>query len=91
VSSFFSQQVRIGRGIAKLRLKYPERLPWGWLQELRAWIAIAGFAFIAGQAAIQLQFCDGKKAHAYDHYFTFLRKLAVRVGFVWETFARDQR
>ena len=88
VRGLFSQYMRYGRGIAILRVKYPARLPWCWRQELRAWSAVAGFAWIAFQAAIRYGLRGGKKMDVHDVYFTFLRKLAVRVGFLRWTLAR---
>ena len=90
VRGLISQQTRNGRGIAILRAKYPARLPWSWRQELRAWSAVAGFAWIATRAAIRYRLQGGKKMDVYDAYFTFLRKLAVRVGFLRGTLARGR-
>jgi len=90
VGDFFSQQMRNGRGLAILQAKYPARLPWGWRQELRSWSAVSGFAWIATRAAIRYGFQGDKKMDVYDAYFTFLRKLAVRVGFLRGTLARGR-
>jgi glycosyltransferase involved in cell wall biosynthesis len=82
---FFRQQIRNGRGIAILRTKYPARLPWTWRQELQAWGAAAGFAGAAARAAIGNGVRHGTKGDVNDLYFTFLRKLGVRIGFLWGT------
>ncbi|MGE5446166.1 MAG: glycosyltransferase [Ignavibacteriales bacterium] len=91
VQGFFSQHVRVGRGIAMLHAKYSSRLPWSWQQELRAWGAVAIFAWMACRAAICHRSLNYKRADVYDYYFTFLRKLAVRIGFVYETLQVSQR
>jgi hypothetical protein len=49
---YFSQQMRNGRALVILRAKYPVRLPWSRRQKLRAWSALAGFAWIATRAAL---------------------------------------
>ena len=82
VSGLFFQYMRYGRGYAFLREKYPARLPWGWRQELRAWSAVAGFAWVAARAALRYGLQGGKKMDVYDPYLTFLRKLAARIGFL---------
>jgi len=91
VRDFFSQHVRTGRGIAHLRTKYPERLPWSWQKEIQAWGAVAVFAWMACRAAIRHRSLNYKRADVYDYYFTFLRKLAVRIGFVYETLGASQQ
>lgn len=88
---FFLQQARNGRGLATLQAKYPSRLPWGWRQEVRAWCALASFAWIAARTVIRFELQGGKKMDVYYPYFTFLRKLAVRLGFLWETLAGGYR
>ena len=89
---FFSQHFGYGRGLATLQKKYPERLPWSWWQELRAWGAVGGFAWLTARAAIRYGLRGGEKMEVYDAYFTFLRKLAVRQGFLWaKPGSRDSR
>jgi glycosyltransferase involved in cell wall biosynthesis len=85
VSGFFHQHVRMGRGMAVLSKKYPGRLPWSLGKELRAWRAVGNFAWSACRESIRYQLLDGKKTDVYNLYFTFLRKFAVRLGFVWES------
>ena len=86
--SYFSQHMRYGRGRAILRTKHPERAPWGWRKELQAWGIVVGIAWITTRAAIRYWLGSGKKTDVYDAYFTFLRRLAIRVGFIRETLAR---
>ncbi|MGH7410496.1 MAG: glycosyltransferase, partial [Candidatus Methylomirabilis sp.] len=81
-TDFFRQYMKYGRGLAMLRAKYPERLPWGWQQELRAWAAVGKFGLAAAEAAVRYGGKDGKVMDTYSPYFTFLRKLAVRLGFL---------
>lgn len=80
---FFRQQIRNGRGLAILQGKYPARLPWDWRQELQAWGAVAGFTVAAARAVIGNGTRRGTKVDADDPYFTFLRKLGIRIGFLW--------
>jgi len=82
IRGFFSQFMRYGRGRAILQAKHPERVPWGWRQELQAWGALARLSWIAALAVIRYGLRGGKKMDAYDAYFTFLRRLALRVGFL---------
>jgi glycosyltransferase involved in cell wall biosynthesis len=89
--SFFLQQAWYGYGLAALRAKYPERLPWGWRQELRAWAAVALLARATAQAAIRYRARDGKPTDASHSYFIFLKKLGVRLGFLWWTLAGGRR
>jgi GT2 family glycosyltransferase len=91
VRGLLSQQINYGRGLALLQAKYPARLPWGWWQELWAWRSVVGLGWVAAQAALRLGLLGGEKIDAYDAYFTFLRKLSVRIGFLWETFAGSKR
>ena len=88
VWGFVSQQMRNGRGLAILQAKYPARLPWGWRKEFRAWSAVPGFAWIAARLAIRHRLLGGTKVDTHNAYFTFLRKLAIRVGFLRGTLAR---
>ena len=61
------------------------------LISLQAWAALTGLAWMAGRTVIRrYQLIDGNRADLYDCYFNFLRKLAVRVGFLWETMTGDQ-
>ncbi|MBI4526611.1 MAG: glycosyltransferase [Deltaproteobacteria bacterium] len=80
---YFRQQMRYGRGLAILQAKYPEKLSWGWQQEFRAWAVLPAFAWAAGRAAMKSGLQRGKQKDFYELYFTFLRKFAVRLGFVW--------
>ena len=82
VWDFFSQQMRNGRGLAILQAKYPARLPWGWRKETRAWGLVAGHAWRAARATVRNGFQRGKDVDAHDLYFTFLKNLAVRFGFL---------
>ncbi|MDA2931703.1 glycosyltransferase [Nitrospinae bacterium AH-259-F20] len=86
--SYFSQHMRNGRALVILQSKYPARLPWGWRKEFWAWCDLALNAWISARAAIRYWLGSGKKMDVYDPYFTFLRKLALRVGFIRETLAR---
>lgn len=81
-TDFFRQYMKYGRGLAMLRAKYPGRLQWGWQQELPAWAAVAKFGLAAAEAAVRYRVKGGEKMDAYSPYFAFLRKLAVRVGFL---------
>lgn len=80
--AYFSQHMRYGRALAILQAKYPQRLPWGWQQEVRAWAALSRLAWAAtsGATLYGLRWSSQKDFHAL--YFTFLRKFAVRLGFV---------
>ena len=88
---FLSQHVRNGHSLATLKVKYPSRLSWSWQQELKAWSAVGRFACVAARARIRYAIEGGKKMDLYYPYFTFLRKLAVRLGFLWGTLAGGRR
>ncbi len=87
VSEFFSQHLRNGHALAILRAKYPAKLPWRWSQEVRACWVVARLGLIATSAAIRYGLQGGAKDEVYDCWFAFLRKLAVRVGFLRGTLA----
>ncbi|MDV2494993.1 MAG: glycosyltransferase [bacterium] len=91
VRSYFSQHMGYGRGRAILRTKHPERAPWGWRKELQAWGIVVGTAWIITRAAIRYWLGSGKKMDVYDAYFTFLRRLAMRIGFLWGRLAGGLR
>ncbi len=84
---FFRQQMGYGHGLAILRAKYSERLPWGWRQEIRAWVRVAGFAWGAAAAAFRCEFRGGQSIDVSHAYFTFVRKFALRLGFLRGTLA----
>jgi O-antigen biosynthesis protein len=88
---FFSQHFGYGRGLAILQRKYPKRLPWSWWQELRAWGDAGRFAWFTARAAIRYALRGGEKTDIDDAYFTFLRKLAVRQGYLWGMLVRGNR
>ena len=91
VWGLFSQHLRYGRGLAILQSKYPARLLWGWRQELQAWGAVASFAGMAARSALRYGLQGGKKKEAFCPYLTFLRKLGIRVGFVWTVVTGGRR
>ena len=82
VRGFFAQQMRDGRSLAILQAKYPSRLPWGWRKEARAWGLVAGHAWRAARAAVRNGLQRGRDVDAHERYFTFLKNLAVRIGFL---------
>jgi glycosyltransferase involved in cell wall biosynthesis len=82
VRDFFAQQMRDGRSLALLQSKYPARLPWGWRKEARAWGLVAGHAWRAARSAVRSGLRSGKDVDAHDRYFTFIKNLAVRIGFL---------
>lgn len=88
---FFSQSVRVGRGIAVLRQKYPARLPRGRRQELIAWLGLARSGLEAARAVIRYGVQGGSERELYDTWFTFLRRLGVRAGILRETMAWGRR
>jgi glycosyltransferase involved in cell wall biosynthesis len=79
---FFAQHLRNGRALATLRAKYPSRLPWSWRQEVRAWRAVTWLSLVAAGAAIRYGAQGGNERDVHDPWFNFLRKLALRVGFL---------
>jgi glycosyltransferase involved in cell wall biosynthesis len=86
-----SQHIRYGRNVAILRDKYPLRLPWDWRQELRAWGAVGRLGWLAGRAAIRHWYRGGDRMDVYEPSLTFIRKLGVRLGFLWEKIGRGNR
>jgi GT2 family glycosyltransferase len=91
VRGFFSKYTRYGRAQTILRAKYPGRLEWGWREEIRAWADAARFAGLSVKASFQYGLRGGPRTTVEDAYFTFLRKLAVRVGFLRGTIAGGER
>ncbi len=88
VWGFFSQYMRYGRAGAILQEKYPERLPWTWWEELFAWRDVARWVWPGTRAALNYGLNRDKKKEAYYPYFTLLKKLAARIGFLRWTLAR---
>lgn len=88
---FFSQSVRVGRGIAVLRQKYPARFPRSRRQKLIAWLCLAGAGLKAAGAVIRYGVRGGAERELYDPWFTFLRRLGVRAGILRETMACGRR
>lgn len=82
VGGFFSQYMRYGRAQTILLAKYPGRVEWGWREEARAWGDVARFAALAAKTSLGYGLRGGPRRAAEDAYFTFLRKLAVRLGFL---------
>jgi glycosyltransferase involved in cell wall biosynthesis len=91
IRGFFFQHVRIGGGLAMLRKKHPGRLPWNYRQEFKSWCALTSLAWKVGQESIRYKFLDGNETDFNNRYFTFLRKFAVRLGFVWESLTWKQK
>jgi glycosyltransferase involved in cell wall biosynthesis len=87
---FFCQHLRYGRGLAVLQAKYPARLPWTWRDELRAWCAAAGLGWRAATTALRQGLQGGATTDTLDLYYGFLRKLAVRQGFLWGILMRER-
>jgi len=90
VREFFAQQMRNGRSLALLQAKYPARLPWGWRKEARAWGLVAGHAWRAARAAVRNGIQGGKDVDVHDWYFTFIKNLAVRIGFLRGALSRGR-
>ena len=88
VWGFFSQYMRYGRAGAILQEKYPERLPWTWWEELFAWRDVARWVWPGTRAALNYGLNRDKKKEAHYPYFTLLKKLAARIGFLRWTLAR---
>jgi GT2 family glycosyltransferase len=87
---FFRQHLRYGRGLAALQAKYPARLPWTWRDELRGWYTVAAIGWRAAAAALRHGMRGGSNVDALDLYYGFLRKLAVRQGFLWGVLRRGR-
>ena len=88
---FLSQHVGYGRNVEILRAKYPARLPWNWGQELRAWGAVGKLGWLAGRAVIRHRVGGSDRMEAYEPSLTFIRKLGVRLGFLWQKITGDSR
>jgi len=87
LKDFFSQHIRVGRGIAMLHNKYPNRLPWSFYKEISTWCSLLGLFLITIQKIIADKLYYNKsenKDRTKDNYFDLIRKTAVRLGFIWE-------
>ena len=91
VWGFFSQYMRYGRAGAILQEKYPERLPWTWWEELFAWRDVARWVWPGTRAALNYGLNRDKKKEAHYPYFTLLKKLASRIGFLRGRVGRGYR
>lgn len=86
---YFQQQARNARALATLRAKYPERLPWSWRQEMRAWGVLVSLVTPAVREA-----AGGVRSTGGPHddvQLALLRRLAVRLGFLQGTLAVIRR
>lgn len=79
--SFFRQQIRTGTALAVLQGKYPERLPWRVVDELRAWRQVLqlGWLVVVGAA----RYGARRDMETFlDAYYNFVRKGAIRMGYL---------
>jgi len=83
--------MRYGRAGAILQEKYPERLPWTWWEELFAWRDVARWVWPGTRAALNYGLNRDKKKEAHYPYFTLLKKLAARIGFLRGRLGRGYR
>ena len=83
MSGFFSQNFRIGKGLAMLHNKYPNRLPWGLNKEINTWLVLLLMAFKAIRFSVIGRYSKDNNTTA-DYYLDFLRRFAVRIGYISE-------
>ena len=87
---FLRQQWGYGRGHAFLYRKYADEAPWGWRQTARAWTDVGrSLALVARTAPRALAGTETRDELSFVS-LDFLRKLALRLGFVHEAVARGR-
>lgn len=82
VRAFFKQALRNGRGHAILQGKYPDRLPWNWRKEVRAWGRVAGGGWRAARAAAGYRLRRVPADELHDAWFWLVGRVGLRLGFV---------
>jgi GT2 family glycosyltransferase len=80
--AFFIQHMRYGYGLALLRRKYRDELPWRWPDRVRAYRDLAASAVQLGRVLLATPRTQSGSQERETAYFTFLRQLGQRVGFL---------
>jgi GT2 family glycosyltransferase len=79
--SLFRQQLRNGRGQSLVQYRYSTTLPWGWQQELAAWLDLARAAWRL-TSTVPRRMSGSVGRDDWSHvYHDFVLKLAQRLGF----------
>ena len=79
--TLFTQQLRNGRGQSLVQYRYSSRLPWGWRQELAAWVDLAGSSWRLTRALPRRIFAGTGRDEVAYAYHDLVLKLGQRLGF----------
>jgi glycosyltransferase involved in cell wall biosynthesis len=80
---FFRQQIGAGGGVAMLRRKYPQELPWTWGDELGAWRDLVVTGWTAAEVYAFGGAAGRRSMRFYFPFYDFIRKLGQRFGFLY--------
>jgi glycosyltransferase involved in cell wall biosynthesis len=86
--TLFDQHWSYGRGHAFLYIKYRDEIPWGWRKSLQVYRDLAATAGRLTVTGARHALGRAGRDELDSAYFEFLRKLAMRLGFVREAVAR---
>jgi glycosyltransferase involved in cell wall biosynthesis len=86
----FRQQFGYGRGHAYLYDKYSDSIPWGWRETRSVYRDLARSAGALATAGVRFARRRESRHELEFHWFEFLRKLALRLGFAREALARGR-
>ncbi|HJR62519.1 MAG TPA: glycosyltransferase [Gemmatimonadaceae bacterium] len=79
--SLFRQQLRNGRGQSLVQYRYSSTLPWGWREELAAWLDLAGAAWRL-TSTLTRRMAGGVGREDVSHvYHDLVLKVGQRLGF----------
>jgi GT2 family glycosyltransferase len=81
-TAFFIQHMRYGYGLALLRRKYRDELPWRWRDRVRAYRELARSALQLGRVLLKPARSQRGSQELETAYFDLLRQLGQRVGFL---------
>ncbi|MBI4526610.1 MAG: glycosyltransferase [Deltaproteobacteria bacterium] len=84
----FKQLWGYGKGHALLCIKYREEIQWSWRQSRLAYADLARAAGALAKTGLRYCLNGGRKEDLFFCFFSFLHKLAYRVGFTKEAISR---
>jgi glycosyltransferase involved in cell wall biosynthesis len=88
--ALFRQQFGYGRGHAYLYDKYRESIPWGWRETVSVYRDLGQAAAALAAAGLRCAGRPDRKEELEFHFFEFVRKLGLRLGFAREALGRGR-
>jgi len=87
---FFLQQWGYGRGHAYLYIKYEDEIPWTWRKTFLAYADLGGAILEVARAGGRYAVGRAGLEDVEFGWFELVRKVAIRLGFARESFARGR-